>query len=402
MRRRSRVPGAALEVLVVAGRLGLGSFGGPIAHLGYFHEEYVVRRKWVDEAKYADLVALCQMIPGPASSQLGIAIGIERAGILGGVAAWVGFTLPSAIALTGFALFVHGSAIGNAGWLHGLLVVAVAVVAQAVWSMSRSLTPDPARLSLAFAAATASILAPSSLTQVFLIAGGALFGLLFLKELSAGGPIPASRFETVGRIPALCCLGLFALLLIALPLLRVATHSQALALVDSFYRSGSLVFGGGHVVLPLLQRELVPTGWISNESFLSGYGAAQAVPGPLFAFSAYLGAAGGPAPHGLPGAAIALASIYLPSFLLVIGLLPFWNSLRRLPAMRSSLSGANAAVVGILLAALYSPVWTSAILQPADFAIALAAFLFLAVWKLRPWVVVVAGALLGQALSLLS
>jgi len=344
--------GTPWEVLAVAGRLGLTSFGGPIAHLGYFHEEYVVRRKWIDETKYGDLVALCQMIPGPSSSQLGIAIGMERAGILGGLTAWLGFTLPSAFALTGFALLVHGSGIGNAGWLHGLLIVAVAVVAQAVWSMSRALAPDAARLSIAFVVAAASILAPSSVTQVSLIAGGAIAGLLFLKASPGGEPARAAGFETIGRVPAICCLALFALLLIALPVLRVSFPAQWLSLVDGFYRSGSLVFGGGHVVLPLLQREVVPTGWVSNETFLAGYGAAQAVPGPLFAFAAYLGAVGGSRPNGVPGAAIALGAIYLPSILLVFGLLPFWNTLRSRRFMRSALSGINASVVGILLAAL--------------------------------------------------
>ncbi len=400
-RRRGRFALGPWEVLAVAGRLGITSFGGPVAHLGYFHEEYVVRRKWLGEGRYADLVALCQMIPGPASSQLGIAIGIERAGILGGVAAWIGFTLPSAAALTLFALLMHGAGIGSAGWLHGLLVVAVAVVAQALWSMSRKLAPDAPRLSIAFAAAMASILLPSSLTQVSLIGGGAIAGLLFLRP---GDDDPTSRspdFETIGRIPALCCLAAFALMLILLPLLRSTSRLQWIALIDSFYRSGSLVFGGGHVVLPLLQREVVPTGWISNETFLAGYGAAQAVPGPLFTFAAYLGAVSAPLPNGILGAALALGAIFLPSFLLVIGLLPFWNALRGLRPMRSALSGVNAAVVGLLLSALYSPVWTSAILEPADFALALAAFLLLAVWKVRPWIVVVAGAILGQALLFL-
>lgn len=401
MRKASeRNRGTAWEVLAVAGRLGITSFGGPIAHLGYFHEEYVVRRKWLDERSYADLVALCQMIPGPASSQLGIAIGMERAGFWGGLASWIGFTLPSAIALTGFALLVHGSGLGSAGWLHGLLVVAVAVVAQALWSMSRALTPDAPRRTIAFAAAAASVLLPSSLTQISLIAAGAIVGSLFLKPDGADVTGPESSPGSTDRVAAFACLSLFALLLVGLPLLRVAVGSQWIALVDSFYRSGSLVFGGGHVVLPLLQREVVPTGWISNDAFLAGYGAAQAVPGPLFAFSAYLGAVMGPSPNGALGAAVALAAIYLPSFLLVIGLLPFWKALRRRSVVRSALSGVNASVVGILLAALYTPVWTSAMARPADFAIGLAAFLLLAVWKVRPWIVVVAGAAAGEALGL--
>jgi chromate transporter len=397
---QGRSVGTPWEVLGVAVRLGITSFGGPIAHLGYFHEEYVVRRKWIDEKSYADLVALCQMIPGPASSQLGIAIGIERAGLLGGVAAWIGFTLPSAVALTGFALLVHGSAVGTAGWLHGLLVVAVAVVAQAVWSMSRTLTPDAPRASIAFSAAIVSILLPASLTQILLIAVGAIVGSLLLRSDTEKKPNRPTSIETTGRVVAIACLALFVLLLIGLPILRAAVHSQWIALIDSFYRSGSLVFGGGHVVLPLLQREVVPTGWISNESFLAGYGAAQAVPGPLFTFSAYLGAIMATAPNGVLGAAVALAAIYLPSFLLINGLLPFWNTLRNQGVVRSALSGVNAAVVGILLAALYTPVWTSAILRPADFAISLAAFLLLTTWKVRPWIIVVAGAVAGEALDL--
>jgi chromate transporter len=388
------------EVLAVAGRLGLSSFGGPIAHLGYFHEEYVLRRGWIDEPTYAELVALCQMIPGPASSQLGIAIGIERAGLLGGLFAWIGFTLPSALALCVFALLVHGSVLALSPWLHGLLVVAVAVVAQAIWSMSRALTPDRPRLSIAFAVAIASSLLPSSLIQVLLIAGGAAAGLLFLRSSEGEGGARRPSFSTIRRPLALAALALFFLLLIALPILRAVTRWQWIALIDSFYRSGSLVFGGGHVVLPLLQRELVPQGWISNESFLAGYGAAQAVPGPLFAFSAYLGALISLPPNGVLGAAIALAAIYLPSFLLVIGLLPFLDALRSRAPMRSALAGANAAVVGLLLAALYNPVWTSAILSPADFALALAAFLALTVWKLKPWIIVLGGAALGQALAL--
>ena len=397
---RARHGGTPWEVLAVAGRLGITSFGGPIAHLGYFHEEYVVRRKWIDERGYADLVALCQMIPGPASSQLGIAIGIQRAGILGGVAAWIGFTLPSAIALAAFALLVHGSGIADAGWLHGLLVVAVAVVAQAVWSMSRALTPDAPRITIALAAAAVSILVPASLTQISLLAAGAIVGLLLRKMSADDKPVQSAGFESIGRVMALACLALFVLLLIGLPILRAAVHSQWIALADSFYRSGSLVFGGGHVVLPLLQREVVPTGWISNQTFLAGYGAAQAVPGPLFAFSAYLGAVMGPAPNGVLGAALALAAIYLPSFLLVIGLLPFWSFLRNQRMVRSALWGVNATVVGILLGALYTPVWTSAILHPADFAVCLAAFLLLTVWKVRPWIIVVGGAAAGAVLSL--
>ena len=389
-----------LEVLAVAGRLGIMSFGGPIAHLGYFHEEYVVRRKWLDEKSYADLVALCQMIPGPASSQLGIAIGIQRAGIPGGLAAWAGFTLPSAIALVAFALLVHGSGVSAAGWLHGLMVVAVAVVAQAVWTMARTMAAEARRASIAIAAAIASIVLPSSITQIRPIVAGALAGLALLGSPEQGDTMQRPAFAGINRRVAVSCLAAFGLLLVGLPVLRAVVHSQWLAVVDSFYRSGSLVFGGGHVVLPLLQREVVPTGWMTNAAFLSGYGAAQAVPGPLFTFAAYLGATLGPAPNGVAGAAIALAAIFLPSFLLVVGLLPFYGALRGRPAVKRALAGVNAAVVGILLAALYTPVWTSAIVTPADFAVGLAAFLLLVVWKARPWMIVFGGAIVGEALSL--
>ncbi len=396
---KKRHGGTPLEVLAAAGRLGITSFGGPIAHLGYFHAEYVVRRKWLDEQSYADLVALCQMIPGPASSQLGIAIGIHRAGVLGGLAAWIGFTLPSAIALVAFALLAHGSGI-SAGWLHGLMVVAVAVVAQAVWTMARAMASDAPRATIAFAAAIVGILLPSSLTQVSIIVAGALAGLAFLRSPAGEEPVRSASFEGISRAAAFSCLAAFAVILLGLPALRAVTHSQFVAVVDSFYRSGSLVFGGGHVVLPLLQREVVPPGWVSDATFLSGYGAAQAVPGPLFTFAAYLGAVLGPAPKGVLGAGVALLAIYLPSFLLVIGLLPFYGALRARRSVRSALSGVNAAVVGILLAALYAPVWTSSILSPADFALGLAAFLLLMVWKVRPWIIVVGGAIAGEAFKL--
>jgi len=395
-----RRAGRAIEVLAAAGRLGVTSFGGPIAHLGYFHEEYVARKRWLDEQTYADLVALCQMIPGPASSQLGIAIGIHRAGFLGGVAAWVGFTFPSAAALVAFALLAHGPGVAMSGWLHGLMVVAVAVVAQAVWTMARTMASDAPRASIAFAAAIISIVLPSSVTQISLIAAGALAGRAFLKRPPGGDRVPAD-FPGINRTAAIACLAFFGLLLIGLPALRAATGFQWVALIDSFYRSGSLVFGGGHVVLPLLQREVVPPGWVSNATFLSGYGAAQAVPGPLFSFAAYLGAVMASAPNGVAGACLALGAIYLPSFLLVIGLLPFYGALRSRPGVQSALSGVNACVVGILLAALYTPVWTSAIVKPADFALALAAFLLLSVWKVRPWIIVMGGAIAGEALSLL-
>ena len=396
----TRERGSAWEVLAVAGRLGITSFGGPIAHLGYFHQEYVIRRNWIDERGFADLVALCQMIPGATSSQLGIAIGMGRAGFWGGLAAWAGFTLPSAIVLVIFALLVHGSVDPTAGWLHGLMVVAVAVVAQAVWSMARTLAPEIPRASVALLAAIIGSVAPSSYTQILLIMAGAFAGSVFLRQKEIAPIASTPGFSEIGRATAIPCLIAFGLILLGLPILRASMHSQWIAVVDSFYRSGSLVFGGGHVVLPLLQREVVPSGWVSNASFLSGYGAAQAVPGPLFSFAAYLGASFTATPNGMVGAALALLAIYLPSFLLVVGLLPFYGALRNRPRVRAALAGVNASVVGILLAALYTPVWTSAILGPVDLALALAAFLLLMIWKTRPWIVVVLGALVGQALEL--
>jgi chromate transporter len=378
------------EVFAVALRLGLTSFGGPVAHLGYFREEYVVRRKWVDEATYADLVALCQFLPGPASSQVGMAVGILRAGLPGALAAWLGFTLPSAIALVVFAYGLRGVGPGDAGWLHGLKIVAVAVVAQAVWGMARSLAPDPPRATLAALTAIVMLVAPGTVAQIAAIVIAGAIGWRWLAPAGASGDRRGGM--SVGRGAAMLALVLFFALLAILPLLAWTTGSQAVAVADRFYRVGSLVFGGGHVVLPLLRAEVVGPGWVSDAAFVAGYGAAQAVPGPLFTFSAYLGAMMRTAPTGIAGAALALAAVFLPSFLLVVGTLPFWDRLRAHAGMRSALAGVNAAVVGLLLAALYEPVWTSAIGGPLDLALALAAFVALAVWKLAPWLVVVATA----------
>ncbi len=392
--------GAVLEVLAVSTRLGLTSFGGPVAHLGYFRDEYVVRRRWLDEQTYADLVALCQFLPGPASSQVGIGIGTLRAGPLGGLAAWLGFTLPSALALTAFAYGVDRFNVADAGWVHGLKIVAVAVVAQAVWGMSRQFCTDRARTTIAILAALAILAVPSAIGQILVIV---LAGLLGWRLFPTAASAPASHGQIpLGRRAGVAALVLFFGLLIGLPLLRLAlpaSSSGGLALFDSFYRVGSLVFGGGHVVLPLLQAEVVPPGWLSTDQFLAGYGAAQAVPGPLFTFAAYLGAGRGPVPNGVAGAALALVAIFLPSFLLIFGALPFWDALRARPSFQSALRGINAAVVGILLAALYTPVWTSAILRPADFGLAVAALGLLMVWKLPPWVVVIFSALGGALLA---
>lgn len=397
-------PGSVLEVLSVSTRLGVTSFGGPIAHLGYFHAEYVARRRWLDEQTYADLVALCQFLPGPASSQVGIAVGIFRAGLLGGLMAWLGFTLPSALALVAFAYGLQTMGGTDAGWLHGLKVVAVAVVAQAVWGMAQNLTPDRQRATLAALAAIATLAWPTALGQVLIIvAAGLLSHRMSLTGLQ-GPPVTPRQTPAQMRVPISRGLAtgawvLFVGLLVGLPLLRYLAPSQPLAVFDSFFRVGSLVFGGGHVVLPLIQAEVVPPGWLTNEQFIAGYGAAQAVPGPLFTFAAYLGAVMHPWPNGWAGAALALGAIFLPSFLLIIGGLPLWNLMRAQPSFQAALRGINAAVVGLLLAALYHPVWTSAIHAPGDFALGVVDFVLLAFWKWPPWLVVVLSALGGAVLG---
>jgi chromate transporter len=389
-----------LEVLKVSTRLGLTSFGGPIAHLGYFHEEYVKRRKWLDEKNYADLVALCQFLPGPASSQVGIAIGIQRAGLLGGLMAWLGFTLPSAIALMVFAWVLQGFNIQHAGWVHGLMIVAVAVVAQAVWGMASKLATGKTRSTIAVISAVCALLVPTPMVQVLIIIVAGLIGWIFFRKNTVQDiqpmPIPISKKTS------LIFLTLFFAFLIVLPLLRLMIQNQGLAMFDSFYRAGALVFGGGHVVLPLLQQDVVPTGWVTNAQFLAGYGAAQAVPGPLFTFSSYLGFVSKPYPNGIMGSILALIAIFLPAFFLVAGALPFWNILRSRPGFQTALSGINASVVGILMAALYHPVWTSAIKSPYDFCLALIAFTLLMIWKLPPWIVVIISALGGVVLSVLT
>ena len=396
----TRQASSPFEVLAVATRLGLTSFGGPVAHLGYFREEYVNRRKWVDEGTYAELVALCQFLPGPASSQVGIGLGIIRAGLLGGVMAWIGFTMPSALAMVLFGLGVQRLDVADAGWLHGLKIVAVAVVAQAVWGMARSLCPDRERATIAILAAIAVLAFPTAAGQLLTIAVAGLVGWKLLPMAEA----PAERAVRVpvSRRAAIVALVLFFGLLIGLPILRQVTSSQALAVFDSFYRVGSLVFGGGHVVLPLLWTEVVPNGWVTNEEFTAGYGAAQAVPGPLFTFAAYLGTVMQEPPNGVAGGALALVAVFLPSFFLVMGALPFWDTVRARPSFQAALRGVNAAVVGLLGAALYSPVWTSAILGPADFALGLAAFGLLMFWKTPPWLVVLLAALGGAALGRLA
>ncbi|CAM3779886.1 MULTISPECIES: chromate efflux transporter [Pseudomonas] len=388
------------QIFLIFLRLGLTSFGGPIAHLGYFRDEFVSRRRWLSERSYADLVTLCQFLPGPASSQVGIALGLSRAGYAGALAAWAGFTLPSALALILLALGLAGYAEAvPAGILHGLKVVAVAIVAQAVWGMARNLCPDVPRISLMAIATCLVLLVPAAWAQVAIIAAAGVAGLLLFKPGNSveHDPLPIAIGHRAGSLWLL----LFFALLLGLPLLAELWASPTLNMIDAFYRTGSLVFGGGHVMLPLLQAEVVPTGWVSNETFLAGYGATQAVPGPLFTFAAFLGASMHGPQSGWPGAVLCLLAIFLPSFLLVLGALPFWERLRTNQRMQAAMLGINAAVVGLLLAALYQPVWTSAILQPLDFGLALLALVALLFWKLPPWLVVIACGLGGQLLSLL-
>jgi len=386
-----------LEILIVSSKLGLTSFGGPVAHLGYFHEEYVRKRKWLDEQGYANLVALCQFLPGPASSQVGIGIGVLRGGFIGGILAFIGFTVPSVIVLISFALILQGLAIGHSGWIHGLKLVAVAVVAHAIIGMAQKLTPDLTRKTIALFALIGTLLWQTVFTQVTIILLAAGVGFFIYREQKVDTAPPKLQFPISQKV-AYVCLGLFFGLLVLLPILRELSTSSWVAMFDSFYRSGSLVFGGGHVVLPLLEREFVPSGLLSKEAFLAGYGIAQAVPGPLFTFAAYIGAVA----DGWAGGLLATIAIFLPAFLLVLGTLPFWNRLSHNPKINGALMGVNAAVVGILISAFYNPIWTSSILAPVDFTCAALLFCMLAYWKLPPWVIVVTGAIGGYLLSFIS
>jgi len=399
---KDRHAGTALEVLLAFSKLGVSSFGGPIAHIGYFRQEFVVRRKWLDEQSYADLVALCQFLPGPASNQVGFSLGLMRAGYSGGLAAWTGFTLPSAIALV---LFAFGASAlkgpAGSGLLHGLKLVAVAIVAQAVWGMARSLCPDRERASIAVIATLIILSSASAVAQIGAIVFGGIAGLALCR---AGAPTPSHQrmLVPVSRTAGVLALAVFFLLLAALPLLYGATHSQTVALAEAFYRSGALVFGGGHVVLPLLREATVTHGWVSDDAFLAGYGAAQAVPGPLFTFSAYLGAVMGPSPNGVAGAAISLVAIFVPGILVLIGTLPFWDTFRKRTWAQAVMRGVNAAVVGLLGAALYNPVWTTSVSGSGDFGLALVGFVLLAAWQAPPLLVVIVSALGGIVLSVLS
>ncbi|HZZ36309.1 MAG TPA: chromate efflux transporter [Caulobacteraceae bacterium] len=387
-----------LEVFVAFLRLGLSAFGGPIAHLGYFHRAFVERRRWLDEASYGDIVALCQFLPGPASSQTGILIGLSRGGYAGAVAAWVGFTLPSAVLMVAFAYAAPAisGAIGG-GWLHGLKLAAVAVVAQAVLAMLRAQAPDAPRATLAVAMAAATLALASPYAPLAAILVGAAVGLALMRdgEREARPALPLK----VTRPVALAALALFAGLVVGLPLAAAASGDRGLDEAARFFRVGSLVFGGGHVVLPLLQREVVDAGWVDPNAFLAGYGAAQALPGPLFSVAAYLGAVMRQPPTGLAGAAICLGAIFLPSFLLVFGVAPFWEALRRNALAQGALKGANAAVVGVLMAALYDPVWTGSVGRPLDVAVVGVDFLLLTAWRAPPWLVVIGSAVAGVVLN---
>jgi chromate transporter len=396
---KGRRLGSPLEVFRVYLKLGVSSFGGPIAHIGYFREEFVVRRRWLDEQAFVDLVALCQFLPGPASSQVGFSIGLMRAGYTGGLAAWTGFTLPSAIVLVLFA-YAAGAVSGpvGTGLLHGLKLVAVAIVAQAVWGMARTLCPDRERASIAVVAALIILFSGSSIAQIGSILLGGVAGLWLCR---GAPPVAAGHMAVpVSRRAGLVALTMFFVLLFGLPILQNFGISPVVALFDAFYRSGALVFGGGHVVLPLLREAFVAPGWVSDDAFLAGYGAAQAVPGPLFTFAAYLGAVVNVSPRGAAGAALGLFGIFLPGILILLGTLPFWDVFRKRADAQAIMRGVNAAVVGLLGAALYNPVWTSSVKTPGDFGVALVGFILLTVWRPPPLLVVVVGALGGVTLAL--
>ena len=398
MANDSRTDRSPWAVFLIFLKLGLTSFGGPIAHLAYFREEFVSRRQWLSDRSYVDLVALCQFLPGPASSQVGLALGMSRSGYAGALAAWAGFTLPSAIALIVLAhVMANDKGAMPAGTLHGLKVVAVAVVAQAVWGMAKQLCPDALRVAIMVAACGLVLMWPGTAGQIGALVAAACVGLCLLKTKHDAPPDGTPI--TITRRAGAFWLMLFFALLVGLPLLTSVFPNHVLALVDAFYRAGSLVFGGGHVVMPLLQAEVVATGWVDNDAFLAGYGATQAVPGPLFTFAAYLGASLNQSPAGWLGGLICLVAIFVPSFLLVAGALPFWDGMRSNAHARAALMGINAAVVGLLLAALYQPLWTSSILAPQDFLLALAALVALMVWKLPPWLVVLGSGLIGVVLA---
>ena len=377
--------------------LGATAFGGPVAHFGYFRTEFVDRRRWIDERGFADLVSLCQFLPGPASSQTGIAIGMIQRGWLGGIAAWLGFTTPAAIIMIGlgFGLSFAETAAGQ-GIVHGLKLAAVAVVANALWGMARNACGDAVRASFAAIACVIILFAGAAWFQILVIALAAIAGSLVLRDTPLDTSDGASR--SGNRAVGLVLLAVFLLLLLGLPILADAMKSGNLDAFSGFYRVGALVFGGGHVVLPLLEAEVVPTGWTSTDAFLAGYGAAQAIPGPMFALTGYLGNVIDPGNGyvgGWAGGLLAIVAVFLPSFLLLGATLPYWDALRSRDRIRAALSGVNAAVVGLLLAVLFTPVWTSSVRDASDFATVVVAAVLLAVWKLPPWLVVMLAAVAG-------
>ncbi|UPM53800.1 chromate transporter [Gottfriedia acidiceleris] len=382
-----------LEILFVSTKLGLTSFGGPIAHLGYFREEYVRKKKWIDDQNYADLVALSQFLPGPASSQVGIGIGLIRAGFLGGIVSFIGFTLPSVIALILFALLLQDLEIKNSSWIHGLKLVAVPIVAQAILGMVKNLTPDLKRKVLALFAMTATLIWQTTFTQIAVILISSIVGYFLYQDNENDDK--TTLITNISKMVSIICLSIFFILLVLLPLFSSFTSSKWISIFDSFYRAGSMVFGGGHVVLPLLEREFVPTGWLNKETFLAGYGVTQAVPGPLFTFASYLGTV----MMGWRGGLIATIAIFLPAFLLIIGTLPFWSSMRRSSKLRRALLGVNAAVVGILISAFCNPIWINSVFSIYDFLTVTVLFSMLVIMKLPPWVIVLVGAISGEIIS---
>ncbi|WP_077624481.1 chromate efflux transporter [Sediminibacillus massiliensis] len=384
-----------LEILVASTKLGLTSFGGPVAHLAYFKDEYIDRRKWLTEKTYADIIALCQFLPGPASSQVGISIGMLRGGLLGGIVSWFGFTVPSIIVLVVFAMLYQTFSLGDAGFIHSLKIVAAAVVLHALIGLGRKLTPDKSRIAVAIIAASIMLLYPSAWMQILIILAAGLFGLKMFKDRAESKVEPFSI--NISKKAGVLSLVTLVTLLVVLPILAKAADNPLLSIFDMFFRVGSLVFGGGHVVLPMIEREVVPQGLLTPDEFLAGYGMAQAVPGPLFTFSSYLGTM----MEGVIGAVVATAGIFLPSFLLIVAALPFLNELRKRSAFQGILMGVNASVVGILLAAFYDPVISSSIFDASDFALAVILFALLNIWKVPAWMIVILGVAGGYVLSVL-
>ncbi|HLR23472.1 MAG TPA: chromate efflux transporter [Pseudogracilibacillus sp.] len=382
-----------LEILFVSTKLGFTSFGGPVAHLAYFKDEYIDRRRWLDDRTYADIIALCQFLPGPASSQVGISIGMMRGGLLGGAVSWIGFTLPSIIVLVVFAMLYQTFSLEGAGFIHSLKVVAAAVVLHALIGLGKKLTPDKTRLAIALVAATIMLIYPSAWMQIIIILGAGLLGLKIFKDKAEPNVKPFS--VNISKKTGLISLSILVFTLIALPIITRITNNPLVSIFDTFFRVGSLVFGGGHVVLPMIEREIVPQGLISPDAFLAGYGMAQAVPGPLFTFSSYLGTI----MEGIPGAVVATIGIFLPSFLFIVAALPFLSELRKHASFQGILMGVNASVVGILLAAFYDPVIKSSIFDTSDFALGVVLFALLNIWKVPAWLIVILGLTGGYIIS---